>query len=250
MNRRRVLALAAGGTLGVSAGCLDIAPTTVEDHELKPDSWDDHCPSASNLDLDWPDELDSASVRTFMDEHIHQIIGQSHHDHSQLWGYTGSITHHASSAAGDGYEGEMEGWLASLMPSIEIVATKLDDSGDTALVDVSAIDSEEIRGLIETAAETNTANLTSRDLDQYEPDEVMAIFESASNEFQMPTEFDESEALNVTVGDTVVKIEVWLRNPGLLDGSYEADYYIDDRGLVIDSTTLDSELTIIECRGE
>lgn len=249
MKRRRMLALAAGGSLGVIAGCLDSLPF-IGESELKPDSWDDHCPSTSNLDVDWPDELNRTSVRAFIDDHIHQILGQSHFDHSELWGYTGSITDHASSSAGEGYEGEMEGWLASLMPSIEIVATKLEDSGDTALVDVSTIDSEEIRELIETAAETGTANLTSSDLDQRGPDEVMGIFESASNQFQMPTKFDESETLNVTVGDTVVKTEVWLRNPGLLDGPYEAEYYIDEQGLVIDSTIPDSELTIIECRGE
>lgn len=246
MRRRRLLTLC-GGTLSVTlAGC--VGPLEATDAGLRPDSWDDHCPGSTHLDIDFPDDLTRSAVNTFVTTYTEQYLQEVHYELTMFHGHDASISPaDGPSAVGDGYEGELGGRFSTIEPAISIEATQSDDAGDD-LIELTVIDQAEVVELFETAAETGEAEASTLDDDWLDIDvpALLASFDENVDAFEAPTEFGQSGTMSVEVDGTVVEVTITLIQGLIGDLWFEGNYYVDDVGLVLE--LLSGDISVIECR--
>lgn len=246
MNRRQVLALAAGGSLTATAGCLDIAPTTTEDHELKPDSWDDHCPGAGPLDVDWPEELDRSTVRSFVHDYEFRYMRDVFHEFDPFLEdrYDTDIDVTDVSRVGDGYEASVSTRASTIHGTLTVIATEADDIEAEQVIPVEEIPADRMW-----IGDSVSEALASESQPAGETSPAREVAEQFA---ELSTEFDDPEAIidhpiYVDVDGTVYELNFEYDSSGGLIGDMwrDVEYYVDGTGLVME---WEGEETVIQCR--
>ncbi len=251
-TRRRLLA-ALGGV--ATAGCTtsrnsgtDSPETSTPDESELPEE----CPTTQNLGVEWPSELDSESVESFVEsyeaayyrEKVVEYEPKSMVDSYELDG----LVVEGSSEVGDGYTAEYDGGGGIYRPTLHLIGTVTDQPENVDIVPASDIDDETVSNLLTDAAETGDAAEHIDDPGE-RVDEYIELLASLSADFEGLTGPSDSDTLYVDVDGTTVKLTAQTNS---FHGDYwwNAWYYVDEN--VVRRTTEEEtdpqEGELLECR--
>ncbi|WP_396613559.1 hypothetical protein ACH9L7_16625 (plasmid) [Haloferax sp. S1W] len=223
MRRRWFLAAIGGGTLSL-AGCTtgsgpgeagDGTPTVTDTDSVPPGDGTAEspavpatCPTSQGLDVEWPEELDAVTVKSFVEayEHVYyREIVVEYEPESQLDSYELSGTITTLTAVGDGWELSYSGSGGIYRPTLWLGARTATPPDGADVVSVSEVDDELLARLLTDAAETGTAqhhiDPPGEKVDQY-----VDLLASLSNDFEPLSGPGDSDALYVSVDGTAVEL--------------------------------------------
>lgn len=248
MKRRRMLALAAGCSLGTTAGCLNLPSSTVEGSELKPDSWDDHCPESGPLSVDWPEELDRSRVRSFVHDYEYQYMRDVWHEFDPFLDdrYDTTIDITGVSEVGDGYKVDVSTRASTIYGSLTVIATEADDIEAESVIPVEDIPSEDIDWYGDSVSEALLSESDPAGEISGPANEAIAEqFADVSTEIEKPEEITD-HSIFVDVDGTLVELNFDSSSSGMVGDMWrDVEYYVDDTGLVFE---WDGGETVIQCR--
>jgi hypothetical protein len=255
MQRRTLLSTTAAAA-GLLAGCTGLAPGigtdpgTDTDGRTVTDRPTD-CPISQGLGVEWPDELDAASVTAFVEAYetaYYREVVVEYEPESPVdkYGLTGGIVDEARSV-GDGWVVEYSGSGGVYRPTLYIEATTAAPPDGTTVASASEIDDETVREVIETAAETGAAE-THVDSPGEPVAQDIELFGSLSPDFGLDSPGDE-DRLYVAVNGTTVELGVQASN-------FHGDYWWSARYFVTDEVVRRAsekgvaapDGTLLECR--
>lgn len=250
MHRRTLLTGIGAGTLAL-AGC-----TTGVDPAGTGDGTDDTdlpegCPTTQGFDVEWPEELDAATVESFVEAYervyVREVVVE-YEPESRLASYelNGSVTD-PPSEVGDGWALAYSGGGGIYWPGLRVEATASDPPDGTDPVQADEIDDEALTETVEEAAETGDAEFhvdPGGEVDRY-----VDLLAALSDEFRRLSGPGDSDTLYVDVDGTAVELSVTAtRFHG--DYGWDAWYYVDEqvvrRAAEEETDPRDGEL--LECR--
>lgn len=252
MLRRTLLSMIGAGTLSL-AGCTAPSGTVGSDDGTNENTaLPEDCPTSQNLDVDWPDDLDTSTVEAFVEEYesvYYRDRVVEYKPESQLDSYelSGSVTG-SPREVGNGWELTYSGGGGIYRPTLLLDATTANLPDGADLVPVSEIDDEQLTEMLEEAAETGDGELHV-DTPGEVVDRYVDRFTSLSDDFERLPGPGDSDTLYVDVDRTTIKLTVQATN---FHGDYEweARYYVDD-GVVRRTTDDDTAVRdgkLLECR--
>lgn len=252
MQRRTLLSVVGAGTLSL-AGCT-ARPDTAGTDEGPNERTDvpDVCPTSQGLGVDWPEELDEATVETFVEAYEHAYyrdVVVAFEPESQLDSYelSGSVTD-SPRDVGDGWELTYSGGGGVYRPTLLFGATPSDPPGGRDPVSVSEIDDEPLTEMLEAAAETGESEFHV-DTPGEEVDRYLDLLTSLSEDFDGLSGPGDGGTIFVDVGGTTVELSVQATN---FHGDYgwTARYHVTEQVVrrTTDEETAPRNGTVLECR--
>ena len=252
MQRRTLLSSIGAGTLSL-AGCTTQSDTVGSDDQTDENTdIPEDCPTSQGLDVEWPDDPDSSSVKAFVEDYesvYYRDVVIEYKPESQLDSYelSGRVTDPPREVR-NGWELAYSGGGAIYRPTLLLGATTSDPSDGADLVPVSEIEEEPLTEMLEEAAETGEGEFhvdrPGNAVDQY-----IDRFISLSDDFERLSEPGDSDSLYVDVDGTTVELSVHATNTHG-DYGWEARYYVNGR--VVRRTTDDDTAAqngeLLECR--
>lgn len=248
MKRRRVLALAVGCSLGVTAGCLNVPSFSPEESELKPNSWNDHCPGSGPLDVEWPEKLERSTVRSFLEDYEHRYMRDVWHEFDPFLKdrYDTNIDVTGIHQVGDGYEASVSTRASPIYGTLRITASKADATETGEAIAVEDIPAEDIYWFGDSVSEAlKSESQPVGEVSGPYNEEIAAQFAELS------TEMEELEAITdhsilVDVDGRLIELNFEYKSSGLVGDMWrDVVYYIDDTGLVIE---WDGGESVMQCR--
>lgn len=269
-TRRRLLL--AVGSLAVT-GCIDSAASDSDESPADdgtdapaddgtPDDADEEtpddaelpseCPESQDLDVEWPDSLDAASVESFLDEYedaYYREYVAEYEPESMVDSYGLSArVNEGPSEAGDGYVATLSGGGGVYRPTLHLLASTATAPDGADVVAASAIEDETLSKTLTTAAETGEATHHVDDPGQ-KVDQYIELLAGLSADFEALTGKNEEDSLYVDVDGTTVELTAQTTS---FHGDYwwEAYYYVDDHVVrrTNDEETNPQEGELLECR--
>ncbi|WP_340098983.1 hypothetical protein [Salinibaculum salinum] len=253
-TRRRLL-IALGGV--ATAGCTtsrnsgaDPTETTTTDESELPEE----CPTTQNLGVEWPSELDSETVESFVESYEatyyrEKVVGYESESMVNSYELGGRIAE-GPTEVGDGYTVEYAGGGGIYRPTLRLMGTVTDQPENVDIVSASDIDDETLSNLLANAAETGDATRHIDDPGE-SVDEYIELLASLSADFEELTEPSDSDTLYVDVDGTIVKLTAQTTNfHG--DYSWNAWYYVDENVVrrTTEEETEPQDGKLLECRSE
>lgn len=221
---RRALLVASGATAAALAGCTDTLPGS-NSREL-PDS----CPTSQDLGIEWPRELDSETVATFLESYEHfyyrdVVVEYEPESWVDSYGLSVAISEDPTSVDG-GYEATLSGSGGVYRPTLNVGARTADAPDGADPVPIDEVDDELLREVLLEAAESGEAE------DHIEPpgekvDHYIELVASLSSDFDPPSEPGDSGTAYFDVDGTTVELTLHANQ---FHGDYwwEARYYVDE----------------------
>lgn len=259
VSRRALLAgaAAAGGSV---AGCLGYGAGD-GDGDPGPDGDDlpDGCPTTQGLDVEWPEELASEAVATFVeayDEAYVREVDVGFEAASRLDEYdlSGGVVGEPTER-GDGYVVEVQGGGGVYHPTLHLEAAVADPPDGAGVIPHDEFDDARVRRVLEAAVESDGGRDGENDEastlveDGAQIDRYLDLFESLDEGFDAPEGPGDSATLYVDVDGTVVELSV---DADSFHGDYwwEARYYVDERVLrrATDPDAAPRDGELLECR--
>lgn len=248
MRRRTLLAALGGGTITL-AGCLSEAtPDQSDDTDLPAD-----CPTTQGLDVEWPRDLDAATVESFVEDYEHAYyrdVVVEYEPESRLDAYelSGSVTG-GPRAVGDGWVLEYSGSGGVYRPTLLLGASPDTPPAGVEPVPIEDIDDGPLVDTLREAAETGEAEMHVERRHDGAVERYLALLSSLSADFEGPSSRGDSDSLYVDVDGTTVKLTV---SASSFHGDYwwEAGYYVTERVVRrTDDTEADPRQGgLLECR--
>lgn len=248
MRRRTLLAALGGGTITL-AGCLSGAtPDRSDDTDLPAD-----CPTTQGLDVEWPRDLDAATVESFVEDYEHAYyrdVVVEYEPESRLDAYelSGSVTG-GPRAVGDGWVLEYSGSGGVYRPTLLLGASPDTPPAGVEPVPIEDIDDGPLVDTLREAAETGEAEMHVERRHDGAVERYLALLSSLSADFEGPSSRGDSDSLYVDVDGTTVKLTV---SASSFHGDYwwEAGYYVTERVVRrTDDTEADPRQgELLECR--
>lgn len=202
--------------------------------------------------MDWPEELDPATVEAFV-EAYEQVYYREEvvrfEPRSQLDSYDLSgLVMDGPSPAGDGWVLKYAGNGGVYRPTLSLEATVSDPPKGADVVPVSEIDDDPATETLEDAAQDGDASYHV-DTPGSEVDRYHELFESRSEDFEGLSGPGDADTLYVAVENTTVELTVSADH---FHGDYQwyAWYYVDER-VVRRTTDQDTDPRageLLECR--
>lgn len=263
MNRRALLTALGGVTLSLS-GCTGGTEPSGTGGGLgdgtEPRGTDDTgertdvpagCPRSQDLDVEWPEDLDAATVEAFVEayerEYFREVV-VAYEPRSRLDSYelSGRVSD-PPSEVGDGWKLEYEGGGGVYRPTLMMGATTAAPPEGADVVSVDEIEDDPLTRFLEEAAETGEAEFHVEPPGP-EVDRYVDLLASLSDDFERLSGRGESDTAYVEVGDATVELSV---TASTFHGDYfwRASYYVDERVVwraTDDADPRDGEL--LECR--
>lgn len=246
--QRRTLIAGAAGTIPL-AGCITSLGS--ENNSNEPDSGPENCPTSQDIGVEWPEELDASSVKSYIEDYeqaYHREIVVEYTPETPLDSYeaNGDVTT-GPNEVGDGWELKYMGGGAVYRPTLMMGATPQEAPSDIDPVPLEEIDKNALVDMLQEAAETGEAELAV-ETPREEIKEYIELFESLNQEVQL-SERGDTARLYVDVDGTTVKLSVAANN---FHGDYnwEAWYYVDEQVVrrTSDAETDPQEGKLLECR--
>jgi hypothetical protein len=249
---RRALLVAAGATAATLAGCTDALPGG-DTREL-PES----CPTSQDLDVEWPRELDSETVTSFLEayEGVYyrdEVVEYEPESRVDSYGLSVAVSETPTSVDG-GYEATLSGSGGVYRPTLNVGARTADAPEGADIVPIDEVDDETLREVLQTAAESGEAE------DHIEPpgekvDRHIELVASLSSDFEPPSAPGESGTAYFDVDGTTVELTLQANQ---FHGDYwwTARYYVDENVVWRvemsgeESPNPRAEGKLLECRGD
>jgi len=260
MHRRTLLSAVAAGSVTL-AGCAadeddgdgggggsSPEPDTTED----PSDLPNVCPTSQDLGVEWPTDLDTESVATFVERYeaaYYRNVVVDFDPDAPFTEYSldGELSEPPEQVDG-GWELTYTGSGAVYNANLALSATATDAPDDADLVDVEAFERHSVTAMVRTAAEEGSADdlLTTSGV---ETEQQVERFASLSDDFEAPTERGDSDTMYADVDGTTVELSVSATS---FHGDYwwTTQYYVDER-VVRRAEGEDAdpqEGTVLECR--
>jgi hypothetical protein len=221
---RRALLVASGATVAALAGCTDTLPGN-STRELP-----DGCPTSQDLDLEWPRELDSETVTSFLEsyEHVYyrdEVVEYEPESRVDSYGLSVAVSETPTSVDG-GYEATLSGSGGVYRPTLNVGATVADAPDDADLVPIGEVDDETLREVLQEAAEEGEAEAHIEPPGE-EVDRYIELVASLSSDFEAPSAPGESGTAYFDVDGTTVELTLHANR---FHGDYwwTARYYVDE----------------------
>jgi hypothetical protein len=256
MRRRTVLTAIVGGTLS-TAGCTGVpdtaagGSTATETTETTTASLPNSCPTTQGLDVEWPEELDAATVESFVEAYeaaYYREVVVDYEPESTLDSYGLNGGTDDATRVGDGWQVSYNGGGGIYTPTLGLRATTGDPPAGADVVPSSEIEDDLLTGLLEDAVETGEAR-RHIDTPGEEVDRYVDLLSSLSDDFEPLTGPGDSDSLHVDVDGTVVELTARADS---FHGDYgwTAWYYVDEQVVrrTSDEDTSPREGTVLECR--
>jgi hypothetical protein len=271
MRRRTLLAAMSAGSLAI-AGCIGDSDAGGTETEPTTDGGSDDpgtddpgttdgtteqgdppldCPTSQNLDVEWPEGLDSSTVADFVEAYEaayyrEVVVGYDPESPFASYELSGRVVD-GPTEAGSGWVVEYDGSGAVYRGSLWFNATTADPPAEANVVPAAEIDDATITTVVEAAAESGEGEKHVRDGD--EAGRYADLLPSLSEDVGDLSEQGDEVSLDVVVDGTVVKLTVSVGN---FHGDYwwKANYYVDER-VVRRAEGGDAdprEGTLLECR--
>lgn len=246
--QRRTLIAGAACTISL-AGC--ITDLGNENNSNETDSGPDNCPTSQDIGVEWPEELDASSVKSFVEDYeqvYYKELVVEYTPETSLDSYeaSGEVTT-GPSEVGDGWELKYRGGGAVYRPTLMMGATPQEAPSDTDPVPLEEIDKDPLEEMLQSAAETGEAELAV-ETPREEIAEYLDLFESINQDVQL-SERGDTVTLYVDVDGTTVELSVTANN---FHGDYdwEAWYYVNEQVVrrTSDEDTDPQEGKLQECR--
>lgn len=256
MRRRTVLTVIVGGTLS-TAGCTGVpdaaagGSAATETTETTETSVPENCPTTQGLDVEWPQELDAATVESFVgayeDAYYREVV-VDYEPESSLDSYGLSGGTDEAIRVGDGWQVSYTGGGGVYTPTLGLRATTADPPDGADVVPSSEIEDDLLTGLLEDAVETGEAR-RHIDTPGEEVDRYVDLLSSLSEDFEPLTGPGDSDSLYVDVDGTVVELTARADS---FHGDYgwTVWYYVDERVVrrTTDGDTDPRDGKLLECR--
>lgn len=248
MQRRTLLAGISAGTVSF-AGCL--ASLGEENDANRPDERPENCPTSQHLGIEWPDELNSSSVESYVEtyEQVYykeKIVEYSSETSLDSYELSGEVADGPDEAA-DGWVLKYSGGGAVYRPFLLMGATPAEAPSGTDIIPLEDIDKEALVETLQTAAETGEAELAV-ETPREEIEEYVQLFESLDDDIELSRRGD-STTIYVDVDGTTVELSVHATN---FHGDYgwQAWYYVNEQVVrrTTDEDTDPRNGTLLECR--
>lgn len=256
MQRRAVLVWLGAATLSL-AGCFgDSEGATATDSPAQSPTdtpgLPGECPKTRDLGVEWPEDLDRETVEPFVEEYEHRYYRdvvrgfqrESRLDADRLH----TPVTEGPTPRGDGYELKVSGGGAIFKPDLRLVAEASDAPDGSEVVPLEAIDDVVLRETLLEAADEGESELTIRS-PQTEVERYLEQLESASEEFDPPSQPAHSGTMYVDVEGTTVELTVQATSFHS-DLGWNAWYYVDDHVVrrTSDETVDPRDGLLLECR--
>jgi|GEM_PF-6643074 len=249
---RRALLVATGATAATLAGCTDALPGG-DTREL-PES----CPTSQDLDVEWPRELDSETVTSFLEAYEgvyyrEEVVAYEPESQVDSYGLSEHVSEGPTPVDG-GYEATLSGSGGIYRPTLNVGARTADAPEGADIVPIDEVDDETLREVLQTAAESGEAE------DHIEPpgekvDRHIELVASLSSDFEPPSAPGESGTAYFDVDGTTVELTLQANQ---FHGDYwwTARYYVDENVVWRvemsgeESPNPRAEGKLLECRGD
>ncbi|WP_178915717.1 hypothetical protein [Natronomonas gomsonensis] len=221
---RRALLVAAGATAAALAGCTDTLPGS-DTREL-PES----CPTSQDLDVEWPRDLDSEAVASFLEayEHVYyreEVVEYEPESRVDSYGLSVGVSEDPTTVDG-GYEATLSGSGGIYRPTLNVGARTADAPDDADIVSIEEVDDETLREVLQEAAESGEAEHHIEPPGE-EVDRYIELVASLSSDFEPPSAPGESGTAYFDVDGTTVELTLHANR---FHGDYwwKARYYVDE----------------------
>lgn len=189
----------------------------------------EECPTSQDLGVEWPEELDAATVASFVENYeqvYYRDVVVEYDPDVEFSSYqlTGRLRGEPV-AAGDGWIVEYSGGGAVYEPNMLMTGAPAELPEDADSVAIADIDDETIRSVAREAAQTGEAELYVRsEEDVVRYNELLA---GLSADFEPLESRGDSDSLYVTVDGSPVELSAAVTN---FHGDYgwTAHYYVDE----------------------
>lgn len=274
MHRRTFLAALGSGTLAL-AGCLtetdpagsDGTPDgtdqqspdqpgtdTPDNTDQGPADLPDECPTSQDLGVEWPEELNAATVTSFVetyeDAYYRDVVVEYDPDVKfSSYQLTGSVTG-PPVETGEGWTVEYSGGGAVYRPNMLLTGAPAESPADADVVSIDEIEDDTLRSVAREAARTGEAeNYVRSEEDVVRYNELLA---ELSEDFERLESRGDSDSLYISVDGSTVELSAAVTN---LHGDYgwTAQYYVDDHVVRRTDTRTKEDIDpregeLLECR--
>lgn len=229
-----------------------VSPTDTEGGTPEPTPLSAACPTTQGLDVEWPTDLDAATVESFVESYervYYREVVVEYEPESDLDSYelSGGVMERPRER-GDGWVLTYSGSGGVYRPTLSLSATTADAPEDADAVPAEEIDDDLLAELVAEAAETGEAD-TLVEPPGERVDEYVDLLASLSDDFERLSGKGDSDELYVDVDGTTVELSATATN---FHGDYwwDARYYVDDRVVrrTENAETDPQDGELLECR--
>lgn len=248
MQRRTLLALLGTGTTSLT-GCVTSLGDV--DNSNPSDASPENCPTSQNIGVEWPEELDSSTVESFVEtyEQVYykeKIVEYAPETSLDSYELSGKVVNGPTEVE-EGWEMKYRGGGPVYRPILLMGATPKEAPSETEVIPLEEIDKEPLVETLQNAAESGNAELAV-ETPREEIEDYVELFESLSEDIELSGRGD-SSTLYVDVDGTTVELSVHASD---FHGDYdwEAWYFVNEQVVrrTTDEDTEPQNGELLECR--
>jgi hypothetical protein len=210
----------------------------------------EECPTSQDLGVEWPEELDAATVASFVENYeqvYYREVVVEYDPDTEFSSYelSGSVRDQPEKA-GDGWILEYSGSGGVYRPDMLLGATPSEPPADADVVSIDDIDDDTLRSVAREAAQTGEADLhvtSEEDVVRYND-----LLAGLSEDFEPLESRGDSDSLSVAVDGSHVELSARVTS---LHGDYwwDARYYVDEHVVRRTEDDIDPRNgELLECR--